>query len=799
MTTLKKRQGWLPKTPFVLGAVLGAASLALPAVAQEEEAPEEARFEAVVVEGRRVSQTDLAIGQGEASNTVAVTRKELLSAPSGISGLKMLESLPGFNVQTDGALGLYEFGNSVTVRAFNLQQIGFVLDGVPMGRSDAFGGSPIFRYVDNENLGSVVASPGAGDVSLPSYASLGPIVSYNTIAPSDEAGGMLSYTLGDDDLQRTFVKLETGDINGFSAYISRSKTDSDLWRGPGTIDREHIEGKVRYEFDADTFVTASYVSNDFFDYDSPSNSRAGFEAVGTDYGYSETLPEGCISPVSVDFNNDGVINDADYVPLQTGGCTGYYQDRVNIRQDSLYALNFESDLVEGLSTKATLYYEDKDGFGVSPDGYGNTLSRYQDQVEVGLDVTHPRGVQYGFSGVGGTRKGAVLGFEWELANHTIEAGGWYEEDEYHRTQKRLNNADGSADGAVLFDEVAYYRRDYVSVRDTMQYYLKDTISLMEDRLNVEVGAKLLDIDYSLDGYRDYADYAIRVGGAGGGDTLPGYGPQSVSATYTSDLLPNLGAVYDLNETDQVFASFSMNYALPRGADDIFSTATSFVAPAPDAEESTNYEIGLRTNRATFNGAVAAFYTSFDNRLVTGNVINPATLQPESFSVNAGSTTAYGVEVSGVWQPEMFDRKLYGDVNLTYNNATNDDAFLDNPSGNLLADSPEWIFSGGITWEPTEWFVGNLSTKYTGDRYADFREAADSPGNKMEGYFLWSAYADIGGPNNFGLPENVSLRLNVDNIFDEDTLAFTFTTTGGGDAFFRPLNPRTVQATLTVAF
>ncbi len=71
----------------------------------------------------------------------------------------MLEGLPGFNVQTDGALGLYEFGNSVTVRAFNLQQIGFVLDGIPMGRSDAFGGSPIFRYVDNENLGSVVASP----------------------------------------------------------------------------------------------------------------------------------------------------------------------------------------------------------------------------------------------------------------------------------------------------------------------------------------------------------------------------------------------------------------------------------------------------------------------------------------------------------------------------------------------------------------------------------------------------------------------------------------------------------------
>lgn len=102
----------------------------------------------------------------------------MLSAPSGISGLKMLASLPGFNVQTDGALGLYEFGNSVQVRAFNLGQIGFVLNGIPMGRSDPFGGSPIFRYVDNENLGSVVASPGAGDVSGPSYSTLGPITFY---------------------------------------------------------------------------------------------------------------------------------------------------------------------------------------------------------------------------------------------------------------------------------------------------------------------------------------------------------------------------------------------------------------------------------------------------------------------------------------------------------------------------------------------------------------------------------------------------------------------------------------------
>ncbi|MEP2651212.1 MAG: TonB-dependent receptor plug domain-containing protein, partial [Paraglaciecola sp.] len=259
-------------SPSLISASIAAIFVASPVFSQESDTSQTADAEEKIqVVGRRISETEIAIGTGEVTNTLAVTREALLSAPAGISGLKMLESLPGFNVQTDGALGLYEFGNSVNVRAFNLSQIGFVLNGVPMGRSDAFGGSPIFRYVDNENLASVVASPGAGDVSAPSYSSLGPIASYYSVAPSDEMGGLVSMTIGDDNLQRSFVKLETGDINGFKAYISRSKTDSDLWRGPGTIDREHIEGKAIYTFDQGTTLEFSYVANDFFDYDSPSS------------------------------------------------------------------------------------------------------------------------------------------------------------------------------------------------------------------------------------------------------------------------------------------------------------------------------------------------------------------------------------------------------------------------------------------------------------------------------------------------------------------------------------------------
>lgn len=753
---------------------------------------DENRLTTVTVEGRRISQNDEAIGLGEATNTVAVTREELLSAPSGISGLKMLESLPGFNVQTDGALGLYEFGNSVTVRSFNLQQIGFVLDGVPMGRSDAFGGSPIFRYVDNENLGSVVASPGAGDVSLPSYSSLGPIVSYNTTDPADELGGMISYTIGDDDLERSFIRLDTGDINGFSAYFSRSKTDSGLWRGAGSIDREHLEGKAVYEWDDTTSLTFGYVANEFFDYDSPSGPASRFE---NDYysGYSATIPEGCIQPYTdangdliypFDYNGDGVADSNDFSPTFIGStCTSYFEDRINIRQDSLYHLTFETDLTDSIDVFATYYLEDKDGFGVSPDGFSNTLGRYNDQSNVGLNVVFPRGVQYGLSTVGGEREGFLAGGEWRIANHTISAGFWIEDETYNRTQLRLNKVGGSQDGAVLFDEVAYFRRNYTTTRETTQLYISDVMSFLDDRLNVEVGIKSLSVDYTLNGYRDFNDYAIRDATAPGG-SLPGYGPQSIAAEYEENFLPMIGAVYDLNATDQIFGSWSQNFALPRGADDIFDNATSTPLPAPEGETAENFEIGIRTNRSQFFGAATAYYTSFDNQLLAASVINPATGQPEAFYINGGEVTAYGVELSGVYQPDYFNDMLYFNGNLTYNST-------EDANGLELADSPNWIITGGVTYEPTEWLVANVSGKFTGERFSTFSETAP-----VDSFTVFDGYVDIGGPNDFGMPDNISLRLNVNNIFDEEVpTAFIF----AGSAFYRPLNPRTFQATLTARF
>ena len=75
----------------------------------------------------------------------------------------------------------------------------------------------------------------------------------------------------------------------------------------------------------------------------------------------------------------------------------------------------------------------------------------------------------------------------------------------------LNKEGGNPAGELLPNEVAYYRRNYTTDRDFLQYNIKDTFSVMDDRLTIEVGFKGLYLDYQLTGFRDFDDYSRNIG------------------------------------------------------------------------------------------------------------------------------------------------------------------------------------------------------------------------------------------------------------------------------------------------
>lgn len=741
------------------------------------------QIEDIVVTGRRTSEASVAIGTDQVANTISITREALLSAPAGVSGLKMLEGLPGFNVQANDALGLYEFGNSVSVRAFNFQQIGFVLDGAPTGRSDQFGGSPIFRYVENENLARVTASQGAGDVTQPSYSSLGPIVQYVTIDPAETFGLTTTLTAGSDDLRRGFVRVDTGEHGGLSGYASYSDFSADLWRGPGDINRQHAEGKLRYQSDHGAEVTLGVIWNDYFDYDAPAITKAQYNGVANDYfgrsgrdfaylGEVPSLPE----------TTPGVVYSN---PLYNQ----YYKQAINSRTDTLYRLSGVLPVSSTLRLEGTAYYEDKEGYGVSPEAYATSLNNHNAQRLILTDLVAPRGLQYGLSEVSGERKGVVARAIWELGAHRITGGVWLETDDYHRTQARYNQVDGSPDGDVLFDEPVHRQRDFVSTRETRQLFLQDVITLLDDRLKIELGVKALDIDYQIAGYRNPADYI--------NSRQP-----VIDDNWKDSFLPNVGLVWNLNRTDQVFASYAENLALPRGADDVFALASPS-ATTPEAEISKNWELGVRTNRPTFNAALALYRTTFDNRLQSYAVTVPGGGGvTENFFQNVGEVEAHGAEFSGVWKPEWAGGKAYFNANASYNvvefkddlpgffPGTGDPLLI---AGNTVPDSPEWIIQGGVTIEPTSWIVANVSARHIGERFSNFTNT-----EQVRAYTIVNAYVDFGDNWSVGPARDLRLRFNIDNLLDEDYLG-TITSTVNTPATYRPGPPRTVQVSLTTSF
>ena len=96
-------------------------------------------------------------------------------AAPGTSPIKLVAKLPGVNFQSADAFGAYEWSTRISIRGFNQNQLGFTLDGIPLGDM-TYGnhnGLHISRAVSSENVESVVVSQGAGSLTTQSTNALG--------------------------------------------------------------------------------------------------------------------------------------------------------------------------------------------------------------------------------------------------------------------------------------------------------------------------------------------------------------------------------------------------------------------------------------------------------------------------------------------------------------------------------------------------------------------------------------------------------------------------------------------------
>ena len=94
---------------------------AVPQIARAEDAAAEAPAEIVV------------FGQGQTRQVQEIRAADIKVLTPGSSPLRAIEKLPSVNFQSADPFGAYEWSTRVTIRGFNQNQLGFTLDGIPLG------------------------------------------------------------------------------------------------------------------------------------------------------------------------------------------------------------------------------------------------------------------------------------------------------------------------------------------------------------------------------------------------------------------------------------------------------------------------------------------------------------------------------------------------------------------------------------------------------------------------------------------------------------------------------------------
>ena len=320
------------------------------------------------------------------------------------------------NFQSADPFGSYEWSTRIVVRGFNQNQLGFTLDGVPLGDM-SYGnhnGLHISRAVPSEDVGRVSLSQGAGALSTASTSNLGGTLEFFTLDPAADFGGRVDLTGGSDSTRRIFGHFDTGALGGNGPRISLSAVDgtTDKWKGSGEQQQRMYSLKAVQPIGDTGSVTAYYnysdrAERDYQDLSFDIIRRRGedWDNWAPDWSAAVTAAQGCAAS---GFSNAVVCDDA-------------YWDASGIREDSLAYLGVDLPSDDGLSFSARVYMHQNEGQGLWGTPYVPTPGGAPLSV---------RTTEYDID-----RKGALATIGWTLGGHALEGGVWIENNDFNQARR----------------------------------------------------------------------------------------------------------------------------------------------------------------------------------------------------------------------------------------------------------------------------------------------------------------------------------------------------------------------------
>ncbi len=769
-------------------------------------------------------------------SSVAITGAETQKLIPGINPLKAIETLPGVVFTTSDPIGNNEQNEALFVHGFSTQQLGYTFDGVPLGDQQYgnYNGLSVSRAVTSENVSQVELSSGAGGLGVASTSNLGGAIETFSRDPSHVAGGDARETIGSHDDTRTFLRLDSGDLfNGNAAYLSYVHQDARAWDFDGHQRDDQINLKTVHD-DPHGRLTL------FVDWDKKEEPNED----ATDFGNQQTAAAASFTPYTRPFiypNDKGCIANltggpGTPPPAQGNNFSNCFSAAQ--RTDILGYVNYDYRVAPNITWTNQLYYHYDYGRGIvagpiNQAGLPGLFADYFPQLVVGKSTTSTGTLQNIVNLFGGSgyevrtteyrinREGYRSNFNWQLGQHAIEAGVWFEHNQpaEHRVWYPFSQANNDLDpydvphGPSVFTQ--YYAQFFVE--DT-QFHLQDQWRILPNLL-IQGGFK--SSLQTADGQFPINQQNLLPGNVAGlAATNPAVHYPSGTIVTNKAFLPQVGALYDVTSHEQLFFNYQRNLRqfIPYGAGSNYfgfspwslgtQAAFNLFKTTVQPETSRTYEVGLRSHRpidlgplTSVEGQVNYYHVNFANRLLNVapyNFINPA----PAILVNVGGVTTNGVDFAGTLH---FGPHFEAYNSISYNKSQYDSNY---DSGVTSTGAPNVIATGGKTVPLVpDWlekfivstnygpFEAQLNGDFIGRRYVTYLDDLSVPSTFELG--LEASYNLVLAPQ--ALVHNAKISLNLTNLNDERgvSTAVVTSTSGGYQAF--PIAPRMVFVTLQTAF
>ena len=747
---------------FRAALLLGSATLAMPALAQQSAtdprpSEESTNRDQIVVTATRTTRSSVELGAAEIQKVLP-----------GANPVKAIQTLPGVQFETADPWGNNEQNISLFVHGFNQNQLGFTMDGVPLGDQSYgnYNGLTPQRAVISENVARVRLTAGAADLGTASASNLGGGIETYSSDPAATMGVRVAQTLGSYDASRTYLRIDSGEVEGLggtnSGYLSVVRQKARAWEFNAR--QGGWQGNAKFVHKGENGTLTGYFN--ISDKAEPNQDSVAHNAGGLEPYYRSLLyPNWQAALAYVDANGAPPANNPN-------NYMNYFGDAQ--RTDYLGYIKYEHRFGDALTWSNQVYYHHDEGQGqitgpIAAAGLPGLFRIYypgQNLKQVfGGSGYALRTTEYGID-----RKGLISTLAINAGYHEIELGGWYEHN--RNTIFRRWYAAPIDNPPSPYEWADPAKRRLTQYAAITKYDLIQTP--VQDRWHV---TPTVTVEAGFKSSLQFADGRVPT------QPLPGALPGTSTGYPEGRLntkkwfLPAVGAIWDITADDQLFGHIQKNVRqfqasvaaglspFAVGSQQAFDQIKANTSP----ETSWTYEAGLRSRHAldlgpltAIEGQISAYHVDFDNRLlqISATPVIASVIGGVSILQNVGRVRTNGVDAAATLR---FGPHLSIYNALSYNSSKYRDNYVSGTNtiltaGKYVPNTAKWLNKTVVTINDGPFEIQAIGD-YVGPRFATYTND-----QSIGGRYLLNLQAGYNLPAIAGLPvKDLKLSVNVTNV------------------------------------